>query len=619
MRRTIILLICFYLLISSGYSKPRTYSKAFDIANSFYQKASKVSLRKSVTGTSPLKFAYGSYKQNIATRSGSGNDAYYYVFNAGYGNGFVVVSGDDRVTEILGYSSSGDFSMDSIPSNFRSWLNIYQNELQLLMDNSTTSASTLESVSDNISTNSILPLLGQTKWNQGAPYNSLCPKNGGNSTYTGCVATAIAQIMRYHQYPTNGTGTKTYTSETISKALTVDFSATTYDWGNMVDKYTGNETDIQKNAVATLMYHCGVAANMDYGTSSSAAYDEDAAIGLINYLGYDPNLRTIYRDYYSADEWEVILKNELNSGRPVLYGGGNNNNGGHAFVCDGYDVNDLYHFNWGWNGYCDGYYALTSLKPNSTGTDAGSTAGGYTVAQDMTIGIQKPTSESKPSYQLLLNDESSMTFATDSLSNSSFSIFVPFYNGGITTYNGKTAVGLYQNSTLLAAMGETAVNNLAGFNNGYFEDKTINYSDLKLPANIENGLYQLYSIYMGNDEASWSKMRGLADHVSFFNIQVVDGNVAMKKESDTGFSNITNNNLIVYPGSTKDNIYLKSEKQMKSIRIIDITGKQVMLIQPLMDGEITVPVYNLNSGVYLIQITTENGVITSKFIKKQNI
>lgn len=613
MRRIITLLISFYLLIFSGYSKPRTYSNALDIANSFYQKASIASLRKSIILTSSLKFAYGSYKQNIATRSD--NNAYYYIFNAGNGNGFVVVSGDDRANDVLGYSSSGDFSMDSIPSNFRSWLNIYQNELQLLMDNSTTSASTSESTSVSSST-SVLPLLGQTKWNQGAPYNSLCPKNGGNSTYTGCVATAIAQIMRYYQYPVNGIGTKTYTSETINKTLTVNFSATTYDWSNMVDKYTGSETDIQKNAVGTLMYHCGVAANMDYGTSSSAAYDEDAAIGLINHLGYDPNLRTIYRDYYSVDEWETILKNELNNGRPVLYGGGNNS-GGHAFVCDGYDVNDLYHFNWGWNGYCDGYYALTSLKPNSTGIDTGSTDGGYTVAQDMTIGIQKPTSVSKPSYQLLLNDQSAMTFTADSISNTSFSIFVPFYNGGITTYNGKTAVGLYQNSTLLATMGETVVNNLAGFNNGYFEDKTINYSDLKLPANIENGLYQLYSIYMGNDETSWSKMRGLADHVSFFNIQVVDGNVAIKKESNTGFSNITNNNLIVYPGITTDYLYIKSGNVVKSISVTDLTGKQVLLFKPLSSGEITIPVNNLNSGIYLIQVNTEKGYVIRKFIKEK--
>ena len=614
MGRLLLFLISLYILIPIVYSKPRTYSKALDIANDFYQKKMASSLRKSITTNSDIRLAYGAYKQNIATRSAA--DAYYYVFNTGYRNGFVIVSGDDRATEILGYSSTGDFSMDSIPSNFRNWLNVYHKELQLLMDNSVYSDSTLESVSNSLLTNSVLPLLGNTKWNQAFPYNAFCPKSGTKATYTGCVATAIAQIMRYHQYPINGSGKKTYTSETINKQLTVDFSATSYDWSNMLDTYTGSESESHKSAVAALMYHCGVAANMDYGITGSAAYDEDAAIGLINNFGYDSNLRTIYRDYYSAEEWESILKNELNNGRPVLYGGGNNNNEGHAFVCDGFDINNLYHFNWGWNGYCDGYYAMTSLKPNSLGSDAGSSEEGYTIAQDMTIGIQKPSSESKPSYQLLLNDESVMIFtAGQTASGSTFSISVPFYNGGITSFNGKTAIGLYKDSSLLAILGETSVTDLSGFSNGSFETLTINYSDLSIPSNVTNGTYQLCCIYKGNDETSWNKMRGLVGQVSSFNIQIVDGIASIKNDSSTGVKEIISSLLLVIPNPVIDIIHLQSVDIIKTIRIIDLSGKQVLLTNPEMSGEITISVGHLNSGIYILQVKTANGQNISKFIK----
>jgi hypothetical protein len=281
MRRILLLLISLCTLLPSGYSKPRTYIKALDVANAFYKKVPGGITTKSIT-TSNLKLAYTASKEAVLTRST--DNSYFYVFNAGNNNGFVIISGDDSATDILGYSSTGSFSMDSIPANFRNWLENYKKELQFLMDNPTSSNSTLLFATSNLTANNISPLLGNIKWNQGLPYNILCPKSGTRSTYTGCVATAVAQIMMYYQYPVKGVGTKTYTAETLNTPLTVDFSATTYDWANMLSTYYGSETDIQKNAVATLMYHCGVAANMDYGTSSSAAYDEDAAIGLIKYF-----------------------------------------------------------------------------------------------------------------------------------------------------------------------------------------------------------------------------------------------------------------------------------------------------------------------------------------------
>ncbi len=612
MGRNILFFIFFYS--SLVYSKPRTSEQALGIAKSFYENSFNNPLTKSLAKNYTLKFVYGAYKEGVTTRSS--DNVYYYIFNIGNQNGFVVVSGDDRANNILGYSTTGNFSVDSIPPNFRNWLNIYQKELQSLMDNSTNTLSASEVITENINATSVPSLLGKTKWDQDSPYNASCPKSGTQSTYTGCVATAIAQIMRYHQYPMKGIGTKKYTTESLKKDLSVDFSTTSYDWSNMLDTYNGSESSTQKDAVATLMYHCGVAANMDYGTSASSAFDEDAAIGLINYFGYDANLRTLYRDYYSSDEWEAILRNELNNNRPVLYGGGNKNNEGHAFVCDGYDTNNLYSFNWGWSGYCDGYYALTSLNPNSTGTDIGSSDGGFTIFQDMTIGIQKPSSESKPSYQLLLDDTSPMVFtANQTTTNSLFNISVPFYNGGITTFNGEVAIGLYQGSSLLSILGETSISDLTGFNNGSFASDNVYYSDLSIPQGIKDGTYQLYSIYKGNDEAAWSKMRGLVGEISFFNIQVVDGKVTLSSDITSGLENMNSDKIVVYPNPTSNNLYIQSEDIIQSIYIADLTGKQILFIQPKTNGEITIPVSSLNAGTYIICIKTEHKQIIKKIIK----
>ncbi|BEG98530.1 thiol protease/hemagglutinin PrtT [Bacteroides sedimenti] len=608
MRNTIASLFLFISTVFTGYSQPRTYTEVQNIASEFYKRIQGTPATR--TSASTFKLAHKAASLNIDSQTN--NNVYYYVFNAGSQNGFVIISGDKRAKEILGYSFSGDFSIDSIPKNLQSWLSGYQKEIQYLMNNSeesTLSTSTLNITPRTSDVSSVLPMLGQTKWDQGSPYNLLCPKSGTKSTYTGCVATAVAQIMKYHQYPITGIGKKSYTSETLNKMLTVDFSTTTYDWANMTDTYGSTSTTTQKNAVATLMYHCGVAASMDYGTDGSAAYDEDAAIGLIKYFGYDSNLRTLYRDYYTAAEWEAILKNELINGRPVLYGGGTINGDGHAFVCDGYNTDNLYHFNWGWSGYGDGYYTLTSLNPEN------STDGGYTVFQDMTIGIQKPSTTSTPSYQILLNDESEMTFSIDAAPKTTFNLTVPFYNAGITSFTGKAAIGIYQDNNLAAVLGETDLS-MAGFDNGYFEDNTINYTGLALPTNIGSGAYQIYSIYKGNDETTWSKMRALQGKVGYFNIQVENGIVAMRNDSSTGISSPTNNSLTIYPNPTTDYLCINSVKSVNSIEISDLSGKQILLLKPLANGLISVPVSSLANGVYLIRINMEGAITTNKFIKK---
>lgn len=215
-----------------------------------------------------------------------------------------------------------------------------------------------------------VPELLTTLWEQGTPYNDLCPQNKNGGHYpTGCVSTAMSQIMYYHKYPIQGQGSRTYSfqaDDRVGDLISVDFGATTYDWEHMLPVYGINESQQAKTAVATLMFHAGVAVEMTYNTNGSGAYPSEARYGLIQYFRYNPNTELLYRDYYSVEEWMRIVYTELNAKRPILYGGSDKRSGGHAFVIDGYDENGLVHVNWGWGADGgNGYYDIALLNVES--------------------------------------------------------------------------------------------------------------------------------------------------------------------------------------------------------------------------------------------------------------
>ena len=230
-------------------------------------------------------------------------------------------------------------------------------------------------------------------WDQSAPYNDLCPEYNGTRSVTGCVATAMAQVMRYHKYPAKGKGSNSYTSQTLALAASFDFASTTFDWDNMLPQYvSGSYTDDQAKAVATLMYACGVSVDMDYTPDDSGAMPYAAAEALINNFEYSSNIRFLQRDYYQYAEWMDLIKTEISNSRPIMYDG-QSTEGGHEFVFDGYDENDMVHVNWGWSGVNDGYFAISALAPSSLGIGGGTNlGGGFSSDQGMIIGIQ-PSSE----------------------------------------------------------------------------------------------------------------------------------------------------------------------------------------------------------------------------------
>ncbi|MDR1336092.1 MAG: C10 family peptidase, partial [Tannerella sp.] len=306
----------------------------------------------------------------------------YYVFTMNGDGGFIIVSGDDVAKPVLGYSDEGTY--DESNPNLAYWMSTLEQEITDAIENGVAQDAETEAAWDALDSNDnmvtmasddyVEPLV-KTKWNQGAPYNNSCPAVSYTPTYTGCVATTMAQIMKYHGHPTTRTATiPAYTTRSESISIPAITGTTTYAWNNMTNTYTLSATGTSADAVATLMYHCGVSVEMDYNTNESGAYSSDVVNALKNYFGYDAGITYHDRNYYTYTQWINLLKTEIMASRPVYYAGVSSN-AGHAFVCDGYDADDLFHFNWGWGGSSDGYFEISALNPGSIGIGGGS--GGY--------------------------------------------------------------------------------------------------------------------------------------------------------------------------------------------------------------------------------------------------
>ena len=311
-----------------------------------------------------------------------------YIFTAE--QGFVVMAADDCVQPILGYSLTEKFVVEGMPENLRWWLRGYDDQIADAVANKSEASAKaskqwieLKAGAQRASKSDVIvgPLI-QTKWDQDKYYNRLCPAASGGPdghVYTGCVATAMAQLMKYWNYPTTGSGSHSYTHGTYGEQ-SVDFGETTYDWANMPNTLNSNSTSVQINAVAKLMYHCGVSVDMNYGTGSSGAPSYKVQNALINYFNYSPFATFVSQSSFSDDQWIAFLKSELDESRPLFYSGSNLNSG-HAFICDGYRSDDHFHFNWGWSGYDgsygsshgnNGYWAIGSLSPGAGGSGSGS-------------------------------------------------------------------------------------------------------------------------------------------------------------------------------------------------------------------------------------------------------
>lgn len=362
-------------------------------------------------------------KKMVLKKAATASENQYYVYENANGEGWVMVAANDVAHPILAYSNTGTFRTDNQPANLKVWLRGYDRQITRAAQDENYVANeqvqnewkTLRKGANPVKTAVVVSPLIKTGWDQGSPYWNLCPQKSGSRCYTGCVATAMAQVMNYHQWPKQGTSS--HSIKFNSNTYTVNFGTTTYDWDNMLDRYdSGNPTTAQKNAVATLMYHCGVAVDMQYGTADeggSGAYTIDyngywsshgtmcAETALTQFFGYKSStIKGYYRDGSPEDgmkswtkaEWIAMLKEELDAQRPIMYAGAGyedpsdpDTGYGHSFVCDGYDSSDKFHFNWGWSNSCDGYYDVDALEPSEPGSGGGN--GEYNLEQDVIIGI----------------------------------------------------------------------------------------------------------------------------------------------------------------------------------------------------------------------------------------
>lgn len=298
-----------------------------------------------------------------------------YVFNRINEQGYVVLAADDAVVPVLGYSDHGSFDPQNIPDNMMWLLNSYGQQIAYAAQNSKAASMALANKAPQ-EWEPVEPIC-TTLWDQDTPYNNLCPVIKGERAVTGCVATAIAQVMKAHNWPAKGQGSNSYTFSRNGTTMTLssDFSQHSYDWANMLDSYPAdgyNQT--QANAVALLMSDCGIASNMSYG-NTSGAITVRAAAGMIEYFDYNKAMKWVNRQTVYLTQWNKMVYDEVKAGRPVLLSG-QNPEGGHAFVCDGYRDNNYFHINWGWSGISNGYFLLTLLDPFEQGN--GGTSGGYT-------------------------------------------------------------------------------------------------------------------------------------------------------------------------------------------------------------------------------------------------
>lgn len=358
--------------------------------------------------STPVALTY-THRGSNELRSGNSSQllsspAYYYVFNRGTDEGFVIVSADDRTAAVLGYSETGHFDLAQAPAQVRYWMSQYDAEYQYLYTHPEANyiqprqsrlASVLRQESD------IAPLLKGIRWDQGHPYNSMCPSDMGGRAVTGCVATAMAQILRSYQWPVRSVpGDYSYRDKGVTRSIT--FGQKDYDWSHMPENFDNDRkpTKEEADAIGLLLKEIGYAVNMSYSSEASGAWESDALEALKTRFYFKKQARLHFRSAHTVESWTKIILEELKAQRPVFYCGAGEE-GGHAYVCDGYKASDnTFHFNWGWSGMANGYYRLNALEPAELGIGAG--MGAYNMGQSVIVGLipdrdNNPGEEPRPS------------------------------------------------------------------------------------------------------------------------------------------------------------------------------------------------------------------------------
>ncbi len=435
----------------------------------------------------------------------------YYIFNAADGKGFVIVSGDDSMTEIVGYSKTGHIDTENMPEALQACLDNYAQLVAQVQDGTVTPEK--RTLSEMVQV--VAPLL-KSNWTQTEPFNDLCPIDPSTNqrSVVGCVATAIAQVCNYYKWPLKP---KPYTVSyrcSNSARVSVDLSKSEYDWDNMFDEYssTATYTDAQRNAVAKLSFDLGAAVNMDYGSSLSGTQDSAIPYGLANF-GY--KCQIYYRDAYNKAGFVALAKSELDKARPVIFSG-QGTVGGHCFVADGYDNNDYLHINWGWGGLSDSYFDVDAMNPSALGTGGG--AGGFNSDQSIvTLEKDETMVGSAGQMPVVGYNGNNVTPKQSSLTKGEQLDITVNYLANYTyvhNYDGEVAVAIYDKDLNRVALSSIKKDLYLPAANALGSELTYSFKDeLK---SLSDGVYSIWAVTREKDvDCDWMRV-AMTEHVYMY-------------------------------------------------------------------------------------------------------
>ena len=471
------------LAIATAWAAPVNENQARNIAASFMA-------NHSMRSTS-LRMAH---KAPMVKTAGADNAA-YYVFNATSG-GFVIVAGDDRAPEVLGYSDKGTFDIETVPEAMQEMLEGYEAQINAL-------ALGAKPASRSTSGPAIRPLV-TASWSQNAPYNTMLPTlNNGQQAVAGCVATAMAQVLYYWKQPTISTAIPEYTSQSLGIYMP-ELPAAEFNWEAMQDVYLSSDTQSEGAlAAAQLTLYCAQSVKMNFLYGTSGANTGHIPNAISTYFGYKRSAHCEYRENYSTQGWNNLVYSELTEGRPVIYSG-SKASGGHAFICDGYDGEGMFHINWGWDGMSNGYYLLNVLNPDAQGTGSASEAYGYIYGQYIVAGIEP--GEGNSEFALTAGDvalNSAVTSRVSNNANFSANVNGKFFNYTAETMSVSFGWGLYQDDELISVLFNSAISSLPP--NYYM---TTNNQELNFGKGITSGTYRIVPMYSELYANNWRPCKG---------------------------------------------------------------------------------------------------------------
>lgn len=556
--------------------------KAFDIANRFFQTSSR--------GTGNVSLQHIEINEYIASRS-STNPPSYYIFNNSKGNGFVIVAGDDKVVPILGYSLKNNFPQMNIPCNVEAWLKEMDEQIAYISKNNIINP---DDGDGDMDIGEVEVDLSTPQWDQGEPYNNLCPTFDGKTTPSGCVMTAAAIVMRYHQWPQRGHGTiPGYTTRTYMYTFPERELGHVYDWDNMPYQY---ESYNQKQAdeIATLMFDLGMMLEADYAPDGTGAYTHQIPEVLQTYMDYDKNADTYWRNDFSDSEWDQLLKEELSNNRPIIYGGFDRAmSGGHAFILDGYTSKNYYSVNWGWSGVYNGYFLLSALEPTGQGT--GGNGSNFNYNQSAIIGLKK-NEEQTERLKFIGREDGLNGFLT---SETNFSKGVPFTisagvitNSGTKDFTGTLMLGLTNDKGVIKEelMSHDVVNLKP--NQGYtFVDVqcvisgTINKGDC------------IKAFYKNEEDKDWIQIKGDENcnaELSVFEYTIDESTTIIYKKEDRS-------------------LHIETKKGV-CVEFMKEDGTNLNHLCVLEDNGVMISAQNLTRGIYIVRLSKGNEMRNVKIL-----